>query len=136
MNTTLKNSIEESKFSVILHKEANFVHFIAHGDNQIKDLIKMINKLDEYSAFMENATVLLDLRNQMADYELSNQDELLLPFEEVVKKFKSVKIADIVNDCKETAYAMLFEKKVRKIPNTEFSVFCTYESAINWLNNN
>jgi hypothetical protein len=102
------------------------------GKINFKEYLGLFTKVASDKELPENLRVLGVDKGIVIDF--SPEDVLLLAQhrEAVVKQFKSVKHAYLVNDPKNTALAVLTSSAMQS-PNYQVKIFATKASALGWL---
>lgn len=120
--------------SISFDFRTNLLKIETEGEMSFTDFILIINIVKEADFLKKDRLkLLLDLRQTMAAISEDELKKLVLPFSDMVSKFKHVQMAELVANPNETALALLFNTDSQFIPNLDYELFSLPKTANFWL---
>ncbi len=82
----------------------------------------------------EDLQLVIDYRkSKFMDFTFSNIQKTVLTTAEMLKRFRSVRVAIIHSNPTDQARSVLFTNMLKHCPNFHYKIFVTYKGALDWL---
>ncbi|HKJ78532.1 MAG TPA: hypothetical protein VKA10_03310 [Prolixibacteraceae bacterium] len=119
-------------YNLEFNKKDNLLLVVVRGEVSVTEMIDYIKKLEQYRKYTNKLQILQDSREIITKLELFDIPVVADQFEKVLKKYQSIRHADVHHLPASTGYALIYQYQT-KFPTYRYEIFNTIESAGKWL---